>query len=142
MIRARGAGMGEVMALGRAKRLGLLLAATLLAGVASLPLRAQTETVSPPVATPAPTTETPASATQPPAPAASPEAGTPVDVPLRGTIADPAAPAAAEPVPTAADLEEIEASMSLSQERIDALKAEIAEMEGDRTRQNAALIAA
>ncbi len=135
------------MALGPAKRLGLLLAGTLLAGVASLPLRAQTETTSPPPATtPAPAAETP-SATTPPtetpaAPAVSPEAEAPVDVPLRGTITEPTAPPAAEPAPTAADLEAIEASMSLSQERIDALKAEIAEMEGDRTRQNAALIAA
>jgi septal ring factor EnvC (AmiA/AmiB activator) len=132
------------MALGPAKRLGLLLAGTLLAGAVSLPLLAQTETTPlPPAATPAPAAETPA-ATTPPAetpatapsteiPAAQPEAGTPVDGALRGTI--PAAP-------TAADLEAVEASISLSQERIDALKAEIAEMEGDRTRQNAALIAA
>ncbi|MET3927851.1 peptidoglycan DD-metalloendopeptidase family protein [Devosia sp. 2618] len=57
------------------------------------------------------------------------------------TEAAPAIPA--EPVvPTKADLEAIEASLSLNQERIDALKAEIADMEGDRTRQNAALIAA
>ncbi|QYO76695.1 murein hydrolase activator EnvC family protein [Devosia salina] len=40
------------------------------------------------------------------------------------------------------DLEEVEASLSLSRERIDELKAEIAAMEGDRTQQNAALIAA
>ena len=40
------------------------------------------------------------------------------------------------------DLEEVEASLSLSRERIEALKAEIAAMEGDRTQQNAALIAA
>lgn len=124
------------MALGRAKRLGLLLAGTLLAGVASLPLRAQTETATPPSATPVPASETPA----PAAPATeTPTAAPEVDGALRGTIAEPAA---AEPVPTPADLEEVEASISLSQERIDALKAEIAEMEGDRTRQNAALIAA
>lgn len=42
----------------------------------------------------------------------------------------------------AIDLEEVEASLSLSRDRIDALKAEIAAMEGDRTQQNAALIAA
>jgi septal ring factor EnvC (AmiA/AmiB activator) len=65
-------------------------------------------------------------------------------MPLRGTIGEPTTPAAAvaAPAPTDADLAEIEASLTLSQERIDALKAEIAEMEGDRTRQNAALIAA
>lgn len=39
-------------------------------------------------------------------------------------------------------LEEIEASISLSKERVEALKQEIAEMQGDRARQNAALIAA
>jgi septal ring factor EnvC (AmiA/AmiB activator) len=42
----------------------------------------------------------------------------------------------------AADLEAVEASLTISRERIDALKAEIAAMEGDRTQQNAALIAA
>jgi septal ring factor EnvC (AmiA/AmiB activator) len=132
--------MGEVMAFGPGKRLGLGLAAMLLAGTASLPLLAQSET------TPSPTPATPAAeaaATTKP-PAETPETGAPVEGALRGTITDSAAPAGAtEPaVPTAADLEAVEASISLSQERIDALKAEIAEMEGDRTRQNAALIAA
>ncbi len=132
------------MALGPGQKLGLTLASLLLAGSVSLPLLAQTETPATPVETPAapaPAAETPAT------PAATPAAETPVEVPLRGTIAEPApaeAPTAAtEPaIPTAADLEAVEASISLSQERIDALKAEIAEMEGDRTRQNAALIAA
>lgn len=116
------------MALRPGKRLGVLLAGLLLAGASTLPLFAQTET--PPAATEAP-----------------PEA--PVDVPLRGTVSEPAAPAATDPAtppaeapPTPADLEAVEATISLTQERIDALKAEIAEMEGDRTRQNAALIAA
>ncbi|MBU1333700.1 MAG: peptidoglycan DD-metalloendopeptidase family protein [Alphaproteobacteria bacterium] len=116
------------MALRPGKRLGVLLAGLLLAGASTLPLLAQTET--PPAATQAP-----------------PEA--PVDVPLRGTVSEPAAPAATDPAtppaeapPTPADLEAVEATISLTQERIDALKAEIAEMEGDRTRQNAALIAA
>lgn len=116
------------MALRPGKRLGVLLAGLLLAGASTLPLLAQTET--PPAATEAP-----------------PEA--PVDVPLRGTVSEPAAPAATDPAtppaeapPTPADLEAVEATISLTQERIDALKAEIAEMEGDRTRQNAALIAA
>lgn len=111
------------MAFGPGKRLGLLLAGMLLAGTATLPLLAQTDT-------PAPATE--------PAPAQTPlEALPDATAPL-----DPAAAPAAEPAPTADDLEEVEASLTLSQERIDALKAEIAEMEGDRTRQNAALIAA
>ena len=117
------------------KKLGLLLASLLLAGTASLPLLAQQQT--PETAPSAPATDAP------------------LDVPLRGTVGEPAAPPA-EPapetpatapssqpaIPTEADLEALESSMSLSQERIDALKAEIAEMEGDRTRQNAALIAA
>jgi len=49
--------------------------------------------------------------------------------------ADPAAP-------SATDLEQVEASLTISRERIDALKAEIAAMEGDTAQQNAALIAA
>ncbi|MCS6761663.1 MAG: peptidoglycan DD-metalloendopeptidase family protein [Candidatus Devosia symbiotica] len=40
------------------------------------------------------------------------------------------------------DLEAVETSISLSQQRIDELKAEIAAMKGDHTKQNAALIAA
>ena len=127
------------MALGPGKRLGLLLAGTLLAGTVTLPLLAQTETTSP---TPALATEAPAPPAE--APAVPPETETTTEVPLRGTIAEPSAPeGATQPAaPTEADLEAVEASISLSQERIDALKAEIAEMEGDRTRQNAALIAA
>ena len=111
------------MAFGPGKRLGLLLAGMLLAGTATLPLLAQTDT-------PAPVTE--------PVPAQTTD-GAPTDA---AAPLDPAATPAAEPIPTAADLAEVEASLTLSQERIDALKAEIAEMEGDRTRQNAALIAA
>ncbi|KFC71724.1 Peptidase M23B [Devosia sp. LC5] len=93
---------------------GWALAALVLAVMPSLPLLAQTQT--PPLA--------PAEA-----PAATPEA---------------ANPPASEPDPAAVqtDLEAVEASIALSQERVDALKAEIAEMEGDRTKQNAALIAA
>jgi len=108
------------MAFGPGKRLGVALAGLLLAGMATLPLLAQTET-APPDAEAAPDTEIPA-----PQPTQAP------------AETEPSGPA----VPTPADLEEIEASLTLSQERIDALKAEIAEMEGDRTRQNAALIAA
>src|SRR5690606_27744204 len=42
----------------------------------------------------------------------------------------------------AADLASIEASLGVTRERAEELKREIAEMEGDRTKQNAALIAA
>jgi septal ring factor EnvC (AmiA/AmiB activator) len=106
------------------------LGGIVLAGGFALPLLAQTET-------PAPTTPPPAAAT-PTDPAAVPA---PEDtVPA----AEAAPPADGEETArtNAADLEEVEASLQLSRERIDALKAEIADMEGDRTRQNAALIAA
>ncbi|WIY52609.1 peptidoglycan DD-metalloendopeptidase family protein [Devosia sp. YIM 151766] len=43
---------------------------------------------------------------------------------------------------SASDLEQVESSLTLSRERIEALKAEIDAMEGDRIQQNAALIAA
>ncbi|HWV20082.1 MAG TPA: peptidoglycan DD-metalloendopeptidase family protein [Devosia sp.] len=94
------------------------LGGILLAGGLVLPLLAQTETPPPATTTPAPAETAPALETAPPA--------------------DGEATARSN----AADLEEVEASLQLSRERIDALKAEIAEMEGDRTRQNAALIAA
>ncbi len=64
-------------------------------------------------------TETPAS-----------EAAQTVDAPSENSTPDPT------------DLEAVEASLTISRERIDALKAEIEAMEGDRTQQNAALIAA
>ena len=119
------------MVRGPGKRLGMVLAGALLAGLTTLPpLLAQTETPAPAAEQPAPTAETPASAT--------PTGEAPVATEAGAAPAEPSGPA----VPTPADLEEIEASLTLSQERIDELKAEIAEMEGDRTRQNAALIAA
>lgn len=123
------------MALRPGKTVGLALAGMLLVGAASLPLMAQSE----PAVTPAPA---------PAVTGTEPALDAPVDGPLRGSVTEPATPAAAveavtQPsIPTQADLDALEASMSLSQERIDALKAEITEMEGDRTRQNAALIAA
>ncbi|UXN71524.1 peptidoglycan DD-metalloendopeptidase family protein [Devosia neptuniae] len=99
------------------------LAALVLAAMPSRPLLAQTQT--PP----------PAPAEAPAVPSATAEPANPAGPPL--------APAA-DPDPAAAqtDLKAVEASIALSQERVDALKAEIAEMEGDRTKQNAALIAA
>lgn len=114
------------------KTLGLLLAGLLLTGAASLPVLAQSDT---------------------PAPTPEPSADAPMDLPLRGTLGGPLTPAAEAPGPTDTaatepslpdqdDLDTVQASITLTQERIDALKAEIADMEGDRTRQNAALIAA
>lgn len=105
------------MALWPGKTLGLVLAGALLAGATTLPLHAQTET-------PPPVAET--------APAAVPAATVPAETP---------APAAAATT-NEQDLATVEASLDLSQERIDQLKAEIADLEGDRTKQNAALIAA
>src|SRR5690554_3724582 len=136
LIRGGSAPAGEGMAprlretLG--KTLGLLLAGLLLTGAASLPVLAQSDT---------------------PAPTPEPSVDTPVDLPLRGTLGGPLTPAVEAPGPTDTaatepslpdqdDLDTVQASITLSQERIDALKAEIADMEGDRTRQNAALIAA
>ena len=123
------------MALGRGKRLGLVLAGLLLAGTSTLPLLAQTETLAPPAeaapAEPAATAEPAPTAPDAPAPAVEPDAVAPSDP---AVVPDPAA--------TQADLQSVEASITLSQERIDELKAEIAALEGDRTKQNAALIAA
>src|SRR5687767_10356817 len=129
LIRVLRTHAGDVMALGRGKRLGLMLAGLLLAGTATLPLLAQTETTPPAEQAPA-EAETPATETPAPAPQADPAA--PVAAPT-------VAPATPEVAPTADDLEAVEASITLSQERIDELKAEIAALEGDRTKQNAAL---
>ncbi|MGV8833198.1 MAG: murein hydrolase activator EnvC family protein [Devosia sp.] len=108
------------MALWPGKRLGLLLAGTLLAGFSTLPLFAQTETTAPLQAAPQQ------------APAADEVA----------PVADPGQPPADDAATSQSDLAAVEASMSLSQKRIDELKAEIAAMDGDSTKQNAALIAA
>ncbi len=111
----------------------------LTAGLA-IPLLAQTETPVPtttPPATTAPIESQPTPGT-PPAPVTEAPAAigaTPAD-----QSATPAEPDTA--TTSAADLAEVEASLQLSRERIDELKSEIAEMEGDRTKQNAALIAA
>jgi len=108
------------MALRPGNRVGMILAGLLAASASALPLLAQ-DAASPPLET---------------APALSP--ATEVSTPQAATEATtPPHPGAAQ-----ADLEAVEASISLSQERIDELKAEIAAMEGDTARQNAALIAA
>ncbi|MEQ9635062.1 MAG: peptidoglycan DD-metalloendopeptidase family protein [Devosia marina] len=122
------------MPLRPAHRLTALLAGALLTGAAAWPILAQAEA-------PEPTSDTVPEVELRPSlpldPASEAAAQTPVD--------DPATPADESAGPAddnAADLEEVEATLSLSRERIDALKAEIAAMEGDRTQQNAALIAA
>lgn len=116
------------------RKLGVMLAGMLLAGTATLPLLAQTEAPAPATET----TPTPADTAAPPATAPTPA----VDGTPPAEAAAPAAPAEPDPAAAQADLEAVEASISLSQERIDELKAEIAAMEGDSTKQNAALIAA
>lgn len=118
------------------------LGGILLAGGLALPLLAQTDAQPP--ASPTITTET-----APLEPARLPPAQNdraPVETETASPTSETTEPSAETPPDTAttsaADLAEVEASLQLSRERIDALKAEIAEMEGDRTRQNAALIAA
>ena len=110
---------------------GMLLAAALLAA----PLLAQTEPSMPPAEAAAPATV--------PAPAEGLRPG--VDVPAAAPLpAETASPADQQAV--AADeaqaLADIEASISLSQERVEALKRDIESMKGDRARQSAELIAA
>lgn len=105
-------------------RLAGLVTSLVLTLTLACPLHAQPAAPAPEIAAPA-TDATPADNAADPAPSAP---------------ATPAAP------PTEADskaaLEAIEKSMSISRERADELKREIADMEGDRTKQNAALIAA
>ena len=88
-------------------------------------------------ATPQPeTTEAPPAVTAP-APAAQDAA----EDAAPATTA-PAAALPAEPEDPAAELAEVEAALSMSKERAAELKREIEQMQGDRARQNAALIAA
>ena len=118
------------MPLRPAHRFKALLAGALLTSVVAWSVLAQTEA---PDAAP----EVELRPALPLDPASEAAAHTPQD--------DPATPADESAGPAddnAADLEEVEATLSLSRERIDALKAEIEAMEGDRTQQNAALIAA
>lgn len=124
------------------------LGGILLAGGFALPLLAQTE--APPATTTIPSAplepaRLPPSQPVPttPASADTPASAEPAEAspPTQSPEAAPSAPADTAAT-SAADLAEVEASLQLSRERIDALKAEIAEMEGDRTKQNAALIAA
>jgi hypothetical protein len=98
------------------------LGGILLAGSLALPLFAQTET---PPTTPAPLA--PLEPSRLPPAGETPATAQPAETPADGTT-PPAEPADATTT-RAADLAEVEASLQLSRERIDALKAEIAEME-------------
>jgi len=123
------------MPLRPANRIKALLAGALMTGVVAWPLLAQTDTAPGAASDAASEVELRPSLALDPASEAATQ--TPVDDP------DTPADETADPADNnAADLEEVEATLSLSRERIDALKAEIAAMEGDRTQQNAALIAA
>lgn len=125
------------------KRMGLLLAGVMLAGTATLPLLAQTDTPGPAAEAPAEAAPAPMPTTPEAVPAVEPAAPetTPVEAaPVASTPTGAAVPT--DPAATQADLETVESSITLSQTRIDELKAEISAMEGDRTKQNAALIAA
>src|SRR5690606_28648018 len=105
------------------------LAGIVLSSMAALPLLAQTTPAVPEAAVP----ET-----------VAPDAAAPSQA-AEGVVETEAAPqdaGEATVTSSATDLAEVEASLQLSRERIDALKAEIAAMEGDQTQQNAALIAA
>ena len=73
-------------------------------------------------------------------PVAAPDAAAPAAIPAEAPAE--AAPAQPDAAASAADLASIEASIGVSRERAEQLKREIADMEGDRTKQNAALIAA
>jgi len=113
-------------------RRGLIAAGMVLVAGAAAPLLAQTD--PPPTQSPAP-----ASPVSPgPGGELRPGVDVPVSTPAGGTTADPRIVAEAEQKALA----EIEASISLSRERVEALKLDIEEMKGDRARQNAALIAA
>ncbi|UYN98622.1 MAG: peptidoglycan DD-metalloendopeptidase family protein [Devosia sp.] len=123
------------MATRPAKTVSVTLAGLLLSGAMIMPLLAQTD----PAPAPAETT------TAAPEADAVPATQTPAEPLPEGAEPAPAEAVTSDPEPAqsnASDLEEVEATLSLSRERIEALKAEIADMEGDRTQQNAALIAA
>jgi septal ring factor EnvC (AmiA/AmiB activator) len=96
-----------------------------------------------PATPPAETTQTtPAEVTADPALRPSLDATTPVTEPDTAPVAATEPPLSPEMAAQQQALEQIEASISISQERADALKKEIADMQGDRNKQNAALIAA
>lgn len=132
------------MPLRPAHKLTAALSGMLLAGLAAMPLMAQ-NAIAPANSVDAPlrpglpldTTTAPANETAAPSNSLSPDAT--IAAPDNSTAPTEDAPSTHT---NATDLAEVEASLSLSRERIEALKAEVAKMEGDRTQQNAALIAA
>ncbi|WP_152664636.1 murein hydrolase activator EnvC family protein [Devosia geojensis] len=99
------------------------------------PAIAQTQPQAPPAQEGPPAQDE--TAPEAPATGADPAEPTPADAPDAETSTEPQTVEEAQET-----LTEIERSITLSRERADELRGEIAEMEGDRTRQNAALIAA
>lgn len=91
-----------------------------------------------------PSAETPATTAPAEAPAADPGLRPSLDstAPAPADTATAAAPGDPEMAAQQKALADIEASISVSKERADALKQEITDMQGDRNKQNAALIAA
>jgi len=144
--------LGETMSVHSGLILRIAAASMGLALFASSPLLGQEEPAAPAPTSPAPAVVEPIAPIQAPVPAEEIAPTTTTEpTPTTPPPADPAAPPVdaavpADPVVEATtarqDLDAIEASINLSQERSDALKAEIAAMEGDRDQQNAALIAA
>lgn len=107
---------------------------------------APTETTPPPAATeaiPAPAASEAAPAAPAPLPAATPVPSTdPTMSPTEAQATVDAAAATQAAIDSQAALSAIEASISVSKDRAEELRLEIEEMRGDRSRQNAALIAA
>lgn len=132
-MRAGGPWLRTIVALAAAGALSLAAAGSLMAQGSPEPeLPAPTEPAATPADTPVDAPSPEAAVPETPAAGLPPEAG--------AETTGPTAAAAAEAERQA--LSEIEASISLSAERVEALKREIDEMKGDRDRQNAALIAA
>lgn len=123
------------MPLRPARTVKTLLAGTILAGFGVIPILSQD---ADPLANPAAQLRPALDVAQP-----AGEAEQTLDLVTEEPLAQDADPnLPQEPQLDVSNLEEVEASLTLTRERIDALKAEIDAMEGDRTQQNAALIGA
>lgn len=137
----------RAIAAGAALALALVTAALAQQATPDAPAAAPDVTAPPaaPADTAAPATA-PADATSadaPPPGAAAPDLNLrPAVDTTAPTMATSGQPADPEMAAQQQALDEIEASISVTKERADALKKEIADMQGDRTKQNAALIAA
>lgn len=121
------------MPLRPARTVKTLLAGTVLAGFGVFPILSQDT----------PSAPNPAAELRPALDVAQPVDAPVLDLTTEAPLAPEGQPALPEePQLDVSNLEEVEASLTLSRERIEALKGEIEAMEGDRTQQNAALIGA